>query len=267
MKKISVILLCLFFVLPASSQVETHHAWWVTRWDYHSPEDIQVIMQNLKSVGATEVLFQVRGNATVFYDSAIEPWSGELLGDEKTFFGKNPGWDPLQTAIIEAHKNKLKIYAWMNVFPGWRGNYSPPPTSNHPWVKHRNWFMTDQKGVLLKPVEKGYAFLSPGIPEVRSYLASVFGEAAKKYPLLDGIHMDYVRYPIDTEYGKFRDFSYDKPSVEIFKKKYGKFPSSTETEWSEFKQDNVTETIRMIREAVKKKPLRRCNYLLLSCLK
>ena len=252
MKKTLFLFLLLLSVFPAASDAESRRFMWVTRWDYHSPEDIQIIMQNLKSIGTSDVFFQVRGNATVLYDSEIEPWSGEISGDEKLYFGRNPGWDPLKTAISEAHRNGLRIHAWMNVFPAWRGTFSPPPNSNHPWIKHRNWFMTDQKGVLLKPTDKGYTFLSPGIPEVRSYLAGVFGEVAKKYPLLDGIHLDYVRYPIYKEYGSFRDFSYDQTSTQLYKKKYGKFPNTNQPEWAEFKQNNVTETIRMIRAAINK---------------
>ena len=37
-------------------------------------------------------------------------------------------------------------------------------------------------------------YLDPGLPEIREYLAAIVGEIAAEYPV-DGIHLDYVRYP------------------------------------------------------------------------
>jgi len=62
---------------------------WVTRWDYETREDVSRIMEDCADAGFDTVLFQVRGNGTAFYDSAIEPWAEELGG-------KHPGFDPLR---------------------------------------------------------------------------------------------------------------------------------------------------------------------------
>jgi uncharacterized lipoprotein YddW (UPF0748 family) len=48
---------------------------WVTRWDYKTPEDVRAIVANAASLNFNVILFQVRGNGTVFYPSAIEPWA------------------------------------------------------------------------------------------------------------------------------------------------------------------------------------------------
>ncbi|MBD3265784.1 family 10 glycosylhydrolase [bacterium] len=250
MIRILVPFLLLFASLCSLSYADDHRCLWVTRWDYQSPRDIHRIMDNAKKLGANEVLFQIRGHGTVFYPSSIEPWSGEFTDEPHRHVGKNPGWDPLKTAIQEARKHNLNIHAWMNVFPGWRGKYAPPKSSQQLWNTHRSWFIVDHRGSLLYPRTNSYSFLSPGIPAVRKYLASVFGEVAQKYPDLTGIHMDYVRYPVRSEYGRFRDFSHDKTSIKLYKNKYKKEPHYSHPEWHAFKQDNVTATIKGIRHAI-----------------
>lgn len=45
------------------------------------------------------VFFQVRPTADAMWPSPYEPWSQYLTGTQ----GKDPGWDPLGTAVEEAH--------------------------------------------------------------------------------------------------------------------------------------------------------------------
>lgn len=225
-------------------------ALWVTRYDFKSATDVVRIMENSRYAGANAVFLQVRGNATVFYPSKIEPWAWELTGDSPRTIGVDPGWNPLATAMQEAKKQGLQFHAWMNVFPGWRGAVPAPRGTQHPWVLHRSWFIIDQHGVLLQPTERFYSFLSPGQSQVRAYLASVFSEVAKLYPGLDGIHLDYIRYPGFNEAGRNRDFSYDSESVKAFTQRYKKWPNYALAEWQRFKCEQVEATIRAIRHAV-----------------
>ena len=235
---------------PAAEHVRARGVW-VTRWDFKNAGDVARIFKNVKELGATQVFFQVRGNATVCYPSRIEPWAWELTGITPATLGKDPGWDPLAVAIEEAAKNHVELHAWMNVFPGWRGVEPIPKGFKHPWADKRSWFMVDHRGVLMRPTGTFYTFMSPGHPAVREYLASVFGEIAQLYPALDGIHLDYVRYPGNRELGSFRDFSYDEASVAAFQKIHKKKPLPDMDEWRAFKREQVTETIRAIRNAIR----------------
>ena len=252
MKRFFYYLVCLTLLIAFTQQLSfaKDRMLWVTRWDFKTPADVIRIMKNCAYLGCSHVLFQVRGNATVFYPSKIEPWAWELTGDTPQTMGKNPGWDPLKKALEEAGKHKMELHAWANVMPGWRGIIPAPKGSTHPWVKHRSWFMVDHRGTLMRPSKTFYTFFSPGHPQVRAYCASVFGELARNYPALDGVHLDYIRYPGHKELKGFRDFSHDAPSVAAFKKQYGKKPRWTMPEWQQFKCTQVTETIRTIAEAI-----------------
>ena len=130
-----------------SAQKEEIRALWVHRWNYKAPADIKAIMLNASRFNFNTILFQVRGKGTVFYKSSIEPWADEIGGTD-------PGWDPLITAITEAHKHNLKLHAWINVYPGWSG-IDPPRNPNHIWNSHPDWFMITSLAtfsITLKPV-------------------------------------------------------------------------------------------------------------------
>ena len=74
-------------------------ALWITRWDFHTRDDISVIADKAAEANFNALFFQVRGNADALYSSQLEPWSSRLSGT----LGVDPGWDPLALAVEEAH--------------------------------------------------------------------------------------------------------------------------------------------------------------------
>ncbi len=216
---------------------------WVTRWDYHSADDIGKICYNAASARFTDVLFQVRGEGTVFYRSALEPWAWELTGTNASSTGADPGWDPLATAVAEAHRWGLRIHAYMNVLPGWAQKQAPPRPSGQLFVAHPDWFMVDRKGRRMSG--DWYRFLDPGLPAVRGHLAAVFAEVARNYPL-DGVSLDYIRYPFEQG-----DYSYNPAVLERFRALSGGTPQRHPDAWLDFRRAQVTETVRAISAAVR----------------
>lgn len=128
------------------------------------------------------IYFQVRPRGNTFYPSAIEPWASQLSG----VLGRDPGWDPLQYAIDEAHKRGMELHAWFNVAKVW-GLDNPPVHPQHLFRTHRNW---------LKQVD-GEWWIDMGIPQARKYTEDLVMEIAENYDV-DGIHFDFIRYPADS---------------------------------------------------------------------
>ena len=230
--------------LTVASTPEEMRALWVTRWDYRSAADVEMIFENAKKTGFNAVFFQVRGEGTVFYKSKIEPWAYELSGENIAALGKDPGWDPLLEAIKSAKKRGTQIHAYMNVLPGWHGSKKAPMGVNQLWNVHRDWFMVDKSGNIMRP-EDFYCFLNPALPEVKDYLVNIFTEVAKNY-CVDGIHLDYIRYP--EEKG---DYSYDKKTLALYKKETGLAPSSSKKMWNDWRSKQITDVVRRISHAVK----------------
>jgi uncharacterized lipoprotein YddW (UPF0748 family) len=204
---------------------------WVTRWTYSSEEDITALIQDIANAGFNTVYFQIRGNFDAYYDSSIEPWAKGLTGE----LGKDPGWDPLQTAVTVGHEQNLEIHAYINVFPFWSG--STPPSSStptHAYLEHPDWVVADEDGKTME-LRSGYVFASPGNPDVRARVAAVAADIESKYAV-DGIHLDYIRYPGD-------EYSHDPVSEAAF-------AASGATDWGNWQREQVKATVGGVSEAV-----------------
>jgi uncharacterized lipoprotein YddW (UPF0748 family) len=227
-------------------------ALWVTRSDYRSEDDVRRILRNAREHHFNVVLWQVRGNATAFYRSDLEPWAWELSGEDSASLGTDPGWDPLAIACEEAHEQGLELHAWVNVFPAWRRTAPPPGDSNQLWNTHRDWFMQNREGEVMWPSDwwtYWYTFLDPGVPEVKQHIHDVMLEIVQKYPV-DGLHYDYIRYPAEVG-----DWAYNATSVTRFKERYkdydGISPENSPIQWAEWKRAQITEIVQSVSRDVK----------------
>ncbi len=220
-------------ILPDSVELPVR-ALWVTRWDYHAPEDIAAIVQNAEWAGFNVIFFQVRGNGTVFYPSDLEPL-------DKSLQASGSAWDPLAYAVARAHLSGLQLHAWVNVFPGWRGTH-PPADSTQLWNAHRSWFLPLGAGFLPQP-RAGYMWLNPVLPAVRQHLRALILELSEKYNL-DGIHLDYIRYPGP---GDFLTDS-QNPAYRLF----FDFQKATPEEWDAFRRSRISALIQDCRSILQR---------------
>ncbi len=248
-------------VLWVMQQRRTSHlprvrAIWVTRFDYAVPSDVSHIISNVVAAGFTDVFFQVRGNGTVFYNSHVEPWAFELSGTDVSQLGTDPGWDPLQCAIDEAAGTGLRVHAYINVLPGWKGLEAPPASAGQLWTAHPEWFMVDSLGCKMLPTSGWYAFVNPVRPDVRKHLRNIARELCQ-YDIA-GIHLDYIRYPYDyrivapqrypdtpqEEIMRHSQFSYDPVSLGELSEMYGE--DVTQKEIARFRRDSITRVVQEI---------------------
>lgn len=245
-----------FVVSPSRPVLPRVTALWVTRFDYDSPDDVRKIIDNVGRAGFTDVFFQIRGNGTVYFNSEVEPWAFELSGNDLAKLGRNPGWDPLQLAIDTAKLYGLRVHAYMNVLPGWKGTESPPPSAGQLWTEHPDWFMVDSLGNKMLPTSGWYAFVNPVLLEVRQHLRSIVKELCR-YDI-SGVHLDYIRYPYDywlvadqhypdastEKLRRHADFSYDPASQAALMYRYGW--DVTKEQVADFRRDSVTKVVRDI---------------------
>ncbi len=184
-------------VLTGSGRVEdspksvvVERGLWITRWDYQSPDDIRRAISDAGSIGMTDIYWQVRGQADAYYPSSREPWGIELL----KYNPDPPGFDPLKIAVEECKLHKMKIHAWVNVMPLWKGK-QPPRDSSHIFHTNPEWRLRDAEGNVQK-LHDGYVVVNPVLDEVQDHIVGVIRDIVKRYDV-DGIHLDYVRYLAD----------------------------------------------------------------------
>ena len=140
-------------------------------------EQLCHILDRLKAVNVNTVLLQTRVRATTIYPSDIEPWDGCLSGKP----GKSPGYDALQYAIDECHKRGMELHAWVVTIPVGK------------WNTYGCQQLRRRYGSLIKHIgEEGY--MDPESSQTADYIARMCEEMTRRYDI-DGIHLDYIRYP------------------------------------------------------------------------
>nr|WP_312866196.1 family 10 glycosylhydrolase [Streptomyces boluensis] len=126
------------------------------------------------------VIMQVRPAADALWPSPYEPWSEFLTGTQ----GQDPGWDPLGTAVEEAHRRGLELHAWFNPYRVAVHTDLSRLAPTHPARLHPDWVVP----------YGGKLYYNPGLPEVRSFVQDAMLDAVRRYPV-DAVHWDDYFYP------------------------------------------------------------------------
>ncbi|MWV45058.1 family 10 glycosylhydrolase [Paenibacillus sp. HJL G12] len=186
---------------PGSGQQSQglHGAWisTVTNLDWPSSKAVGKIDQQkqefvsmldkLQAMGINAVFVQVRPAGDALYPSDLVPWSKYLTGTQ----GKDPGYDPLEFMIEEAHKRGMQFHAWFNPFRASMDTVKSKLAANSVANEHPDWVVTANNQLII----------NPGIPEARQHIVDVVMEVVNKYNI-DGVHMDDYFYPSS---GTFND--------------------------------------------------------------
>jgi uncharacterized lipoprotein YddW (UPF0748 family) len=170
------------------------------------------------------VILQVRPTADALWPSPYEPWSQYLTGTQ----GRNPGWDPLGTAVEEAHARGLELHAWFN--PYRVANHTDPSrlVAGHPARENPGWVVP----------YGGKLYYNPGVPAVRAFVQKAMLDAVRKYPI-DAVHFDDYFYPYPVAGQVFDDdAAYDTHG--------GSFPSR-----ADWRRDNIDKLVKEMAAQIK----------------
>ncbi len=250
-------------------------ALWVTRATLTSPDAVGRMVRAARDGGFNTLLVQVRGRADAYYRSTLEPRAGDLAG--------RPDFDPLATTIAQAHAAGLSVHAWVAVNLV-SSAATLPQSREHLVYRHPDWLMVPRAlaaelgridvkspeylGRLARwsrqhsdGVEGLYT--SPLHPAASAHITAVVAELASRYAL-DGIHLDYVRFPND-------EFDYSRGAIQQFKQDLqpdmtpaerrtadGRerldplaYPNLFPERWKAFRRSRLTALVMRVRTAVK----------------
>ena len=226
---------------PAGGEVETPTApnpalpageWravWVSypewaRMDFSSEETFRAgaaqLLDNCAGLGLNTVLAQVRPFGDALYRSNLYPWSHLCTGVQ----GQDPGFDPLDVLLQEAHGRGLSVEAWINPYR-LRSSAAVPPNlaETNLICTHPEWTCTVGEGVYLNPAE----------PAAAGYVVQGVAELVQNYAV-DGIHFDDYFYPTTDE--------------GIDAVQFAASGVSSRTIW---RRENVTALVQAVHDAVK----------------
>lgn len=156
------------------------------------------------------------------------------------------GLDMLKIVIDEAHKQGMEVHPWVWVFR--TGN-----AGDHGGILkvHPDWVALDRNCNALS-ANRGY-WLCPSLSEVRSLLKCAYRELTGKYDI-DGIHLDYVRYEVESP----EPYCYNESCRQKFKAQCGIDPINIEPftrsflNWHMWREQQVDSFVREVSEDLRK---------------
>lgn len=182
--------------------------------------DVAALMDNCAGLGLNTILAQVRSFGDALYPSQFFPWSHLCTGTQ----GQDPGFDPLDILITEAHARGLSLEAWVNPYRLRSSANVPPNFAESSLVStHPEWVCTVGDGL----------YLNPAIPEAADYVAQGVAELVQNYPL-DGIHFDDYFYPTTD------------PGLDA-----AQFAASGAGDLAAWRRENVTRLVKSVHDIVK----------------
>jgi len=147
--------------------------------------EVEAILDRAAHLHLNFVVLQVRPAADAFYPSSVYPWSAYLTGT----MGEDPGYNPLQFWIDEAHKRGIELHAWLNPYR------AATVADTAVAAEHISAMRPD--------LVRRYAdqlWLDPGEPDSQKLILDGIRELVTNYDL-DGVHFDdyFYPYPVGNE--------------------------------------------------------------------
>lgn len=182
------------------------------------------LLDAARSLGLTDVFFQVRPEGDALYRSPLEPWSRFLTGTQ----GRDPGYDPLAFCISEAGRRGIRVHAWFNPYRA-SVKAGAPLAANH--MARRFRAHAHKVGSVV--------CMDPGAPEVQDHVVKVVTDVARRYDVA-GIHFDDYFYPYPSV-GRLPDGK----TYERYRAAGGKLSLG------DWRRDNVNRLIARVSRSVK----------------
>jgi uncharacterized lipoprotein YddW (UPF0748 family) len=216
---------------PSPSPIEyasqpEYRALWVDAFHdgIKSPDQVDKLIADAHRANINALIIQVRKRGDAYFNVSDEPRATDIKGPAD--------FDPLAYAIRLAHASvpRIEVHAWLNTF------FMGPDSTVY--RQHGSAWAN-------RAVDGSTAgYFDPGVPAVQAYTQRIFLDVAKHYDV-DGLHMDYVRYPGQT-------WGYNATSLARFRAATGVTdrPSPTDARWEQWRRDQVTQFVRELHAAL-----------------
>ena len=148
--------------------------------------NIAAVYENCADLGINTVYVHVRSHSDAYYRSELFPWSKYVTGT----LGKDPGYDPLEVMISEAHKRGISFHAWINPLRACGCSDISSYGSFPVYTFAKGDGMAGKYAVNVN----GTYYLNPAYDEVTELIAAGAAEIVSNYDV-DGLHIDDYFYP------------------------------------------------------------------------
>lgn len=201
---------------------------------FNNKDTIDYYLEKVKKLGFTDIVVDVRPiSGHLLYESDYAPLLTECRGKEIHYT-----FDYLGYYIEKAHDLGLKVQASLNTFVAGHNFMDSGPIyegGNADWATIV--YPPDEEVKFIPITEEKHkysAMVNPVNEEFQKYILNIFREVVTKYPELDGIILDRVRY--DGFTADFSDLSHRK-FEEYLGKELDQFPDDI-YRWKKDEQGN-----------------------------
>lgn len=229
---------------------------------FSNPDSISYYLTKIKSLGFTHAVVDVRPiTGEVLFDSEYAPKMKDWQGYKRENF------DYLEHFIKKGHELGLQVHASLNIFVGGHNHFN----RGQVYAKHPEWasmLYTPKEGIvsIVTQKKKYSAMINPINKDFQNHILNVLKELVTKYPNLDGLMLDRVRY--DGIQADFSDIS-KKMFEKYLGKKIKRFPEDIYQweekldgkykikrgkyflKWLEWRTKNITDFMKKMRKEVK----------------
>lgn len=218
--------------------------YWVDAFNegIYQPAEVTKLVEDAIDLNANVLIVQTARRYDCFCNRALYP---------RTDAGIDPApYDPLDEVITQAHAAGLEVHAWVNVNTLWN-QATPPSSPEHVFNQHG----PDAEGVdrWLNQRVDGEEFMGdnvyidPANPAAVNYIVEAVQSIVREYDV-DGINLDYVRYPDFNSSTEYSDWGYSEVSISRFQQATGRsdIPEPSDAEFSDWRRDQMTNLVRKI---------------------
>ncbi|MEU1844818.1 family 10 glycosylhydrolase [Micromonospora sediminicola] len=210
-----------------------------------SPEQIRATVERISAAGFNMVFLETVWGGYTIYPSPVAERAGMPAQRPEM-----RGFDPLKVWIAEAHARGIELHAWTHTFfVGVESGGGPVLTAHPEWAAVEREDV-GKAGPQPSRMEPGYYWMDAAVPAVRAHVLATFEEILRGYGV-DGLHLDYIRYPVSLPYGA--DFSYSAYSRATFAAEHGVDPYALNPEspqwptWNAWREKQVTTFVDQVR--------------------
>lgn len=219
-------------------------AYWVDAFGegIYSPAEVDELVAAAKDANMNAIIAQVGRRGDCFCNNSTWPRTQAAIDPLP--------YDPLATLIEAAHAEGIEVHAWMNVGTMWN-LAAAPADADHAFNRHgpdpstgESWLNIREDGA--DRVGNNFMF-DLAHPDAVDYIVEGMSSVAANYDV-DGINLDYVRYP-DYNASLFQnDWGYSETSLARFQAATGRSdrPEPTDEEFAQWRRDQVTNLVRKL---------------------
>jgi len=227
-----------------------------------SPEKIARLVERAGELRASDLFVQVY--------RAGRSWFPSSHADDAPFRAIRAAHpdapEPLADLVARAHARGIRVHAWFNCLALAANKDAPIVRAlgrdavlvdrlGRSLLDYPDGNVPQPDGRWLELETPGY-WLDPAVPGVVEYLEATVDDLARAVPDLDGLHLDYIRYPYAlpmTPGSRFRglDFGYGGIAKARFAAENGSFEVGDK--WDEFRRAQVGELVTRLRARLPKR--------------